>query len=107
MAETIPDEIVCFLLRKTSLTLTEIGKLGILQVMKIYNEVMLQENQERWESQYNLAYLVSHIHNAMPRGRNSKIWKVEDFYNIPRPSHKKEIVKDNLAEKLGIKMPED
>ncbi len=103
----VSDEIVCFLLRKTSLALEDIGKLGIIQLMKIYNEVVFQENQERWDSQYNLAYLVSHIHNAMPKGRNSKIWKVEDFYSVKRPTRNKEDKKGTLAEKLGIRVPEE
>lgn len=101
----LTNEQIVYLLRKTSLTRTEIGKLGPAQAIVILNEVYLQEAQDHWRQQHNLATLVATIYNTIPRGRAAKALTAADFIGeMPSRQPTKDRAME-LAEKHGIRLP--
>ena len=101
-------EAICYLLRKTSLTRTEIGKLKPEQLAAIIKEVSYQENQEEYRKQHNLATLLAAIYNTIPRKRGSKVLKASDFLSGDMPTREGKRPDSNveiLAKQKGIILP--
>ena len=106
MAVLTTEQIV-YLLRKTSLTRFEIGRLSPSQAVVILNEVYLQESQDHWRQQYNLATLLAAIYNTIPKRRGGKVLTADDFIGaMPAKEPKKDRIIE-LAEKHGIQIPEE
>jgi len=98
-------EQLVYIVRKTSLTLEDIGKFSPRQAIDFFKELLQQEQEDKYELYTILNTLLSVIHNA-PISK-PRIMKPNDFYQIKR--HKRqEIQKDlltSLCEKKGIKLP--
>jgi hypothetical protein len=105
----ISNESICYLLRKTTLTLEQIGKLSPIQFNSIVAEVSFQESIEQHNTQLIVANLLAAIYNTIPRKRGSKTYKANDFLKGESPQR---IIKetksiDELAEARGIKLPKE
>lgn len=102
-------EAIVYLLRKTSLTLQNIGKLTPNQFNEIVKEVFHQESIDEYKRQHSVASLMAAIYNTIPRKRGSKTYKANDFLKgeIPNrnPEPKQEISLEKLAKEKGIKLP--
>jgi hypothetical protein len=99
-------ETICYLLRKTSLTRTEIGKLTPEQFSEIVKEVGFQESVEDYRNQYNVALIASAIYNTIPRRKGSKAVKISDLLQGEMPTRGEKIdTFDDLAETRGVKSP--
>lgn len=100
-------EAICYLLRKTSLARSEIGKLTPNQFSEIVKEISYQESVDEYRKQHSVASLLAAIYNTIPRKRGSKILKAEDFLkgNIPERNSKPEDSLETMADKRGIKLP--
>lgn len=102
---------IAFLLRKTNVTLEEIGKLSIVQFQKLYAEVSFQESVSEYQSASYVANILAAIANTIPR-KTSKIYKAKDFmaFKEPRrtgadapPDERAEL--EALATKFKIRLP--
>lgn len=60
-------EAICYLLRKTSLTLQDIGKLTPAKFKAILEEVYYQESVDNYIQMQHLASLLAAIYNTIPR----------------------------------------
>ena len=98
-------EIICYLLRKTSLTRTEIGKLNPEQLNAIIKEVYFQESIEEYKRQHGIASILAAIYNTIPRKRGSKVFKASDFLQGEAPTRNKENELEQLASKHNVKLP--
>lgn len=104
----LTNEQIVYLLRKTTLTRSEIGNLSPIQAVAILNEVYLQESQEIYREQHNLANLLAAIYNTIPRSRGGKVFHASDFLNSSMPGRETDKKVDELqdkASKKGIKLP--
>ena len=101
------SEEIVYLLRKTSLTLMDIGKLSPLQFNEIIKEVNYQESVDTYREQHSVASLLAAIYNTIPRKRGSKVFKAEDFLSggMPERNPKPEDSLETLANQRGIKLP--
>ncbi len=103
--------LIVYLLRKTSLSLHEIKALKLAQLREIHDEVVFQENSERYETLTNVAHILAAIANTVPR-KERKGFTVKDFLKAKPPrrlGEKAEIdtgeeIKE-LAKRFGIKLP--
>ena len=99
------NEEIVYLLRKTNLTLREIGKLSPAKFSAILKEVSYQENIDEYRRQHSVALLLAAIYNTIPRQQGSKILKASDFLQkMPERNAKKDSL-DKMAEDRGIKLP--
>ena len=99
-------ELVVYLLRKTTLTRTEIGRLTPSQFNEIIKEVYFQESVEEWRRQHSAASILAAIYNTIPRKRGAKIFKASDFLgDAPERNPKQADSLDKLAESRGVKLP--
>ena len=99
-------EAIVYLLRKTSLTRNEIGKLTPAQLNAIIQEVSFQESIEEYRKQHGLATILAAIYNTIPRKRGSKIFKANDFLSSEMPTRNKpQNELEQLASKHNIKLP--
>ena len=100
-------EAICYLLRKTNLTRSEIGKLSPAQFAEILRETLYQESIDEYRRQYGLAALLSAIYNTIPRKRGSKANKPSDFLkgDMPQRDAPPEIDLEELVAKRGIRLP--
>ena len=99
-------EAVCYLLRKTSLTRSEIGKLTPAQLNAIIKEVSFQESVDEYRKQHGLATILAAIYNTIPRKRGSKVLKASDFLSGEMPTRNKpQNELEELASKHNIKLP--
>ena len=99
-------EAIIYLLRKTSLTRTEIGKLKPAQLNAIIKEVYFQESQEEYRKAFAIASIMAAIYNTIPRKRGSKVLKASDFLTSEMPTRNKpENELEQLASKHDIKLP--
>ncbi len=98
---------IVYLLRKTNLTRSEIGKLTIPQFNEILKELYYQESVDTYYQQYSVASLLAAIYNTIPRKRGSKTFKASDFLQGDAPQHnlKPQDSLDKIAEDRGIKLP--
>ena len=97
-------EAVVYLLRKTSLTRDEIGKLTSSQANEILKELYFQELVEEYKNQYSVASLLAAIYNTIPR-KSGKAYSPKTFLNTEMPTRDHKVDLEELAEKKGIKLP--
>jgi hypothetical protein len=101
-------EVICYLLRKTSLTRTEIGKLNPEQLNAIVKEVYYQESCEEYSRTYEIASLLAAIYNTIPQKAGHKALTAKDFISSEPPSREGKRPDTNveiLAQKKGIILP--
>ena len=101
------NEAICYLLRKTSLNRTEIGKLKPDQLQAIVKEVYYQEAVESYREAHATASILAAIYNTIPR-KSHKALKAKDFLTGEMPTRepkKPEINIDILAKQKGIILP--
>ncbi len=100
-------EAIVYLLRKTNLTRSEMGKLSLSQFNEILKEVYFQESVDRWERIHELSILLSTIHNAPIQVKHPKFSKEEDYFkgDIPVRNPKPQDSLDKMAADKGIKLP--
>ena len=96
-----------YLLRKTSLTRSEIGKLKPEQYWAILKELYFQESIDEYRRQYSTASILAAIYNTIPRKSGYKPLTAKDFLSgdIPTRDGKQPSPVDELAIKKGIKIP--
>ena len=96
-----------YLMRKTSLTRSEIGKLNPAQYASILREVYFQESVDNYRNQYTTASLLAAIYNTIPRKSGHKALTAKDFLSgdMPTRDGKQPSPVDELAKKKGIKIP--
>jgi len=103
-------ELECYLLRKTSLTLQDIGKLTPIQFNAIVKEVNFQESIEDYQRQHSVASILAAIYNTIPRKQGSKVYTAKDFLNTQMPVRGGQPTDSNvdaLARKKGIILPNE
>ena len=101
-------EIICYLLRKTSLTRTEIGKLKPEQLQAIVKEVSFQESVENYREQYSVASILAAIYNTIPQKAGHKPLTAKDFLSSDMPTREGKRPDSNveiLAKQKGIILP--
>lgn len=100
-------EAVVYLLRKTNLTRSEIGKLTPSQFQEILKETSFQESVDNYRNQYSIATLLAAIYNTIPRKSGSKTLQAKDFLSgdMPVRGGKKLTDVDILAKEKGIVLP--
>uniref|UniRef100_A0A6M3IPI8 Uncharacterized protein n=1 Tax=viral metagenome TaxID=1070528 RepID=A0A6M3IPI8_9ZZZZ len=101
------NEAIIYLLRKTSLTRTEIGKLKPEQLNAVIKEVLYQEAVEEYQRQYSVASIMAAIYNTIPR-KSRKVFQAKDFLkgDIPtREPKRPNINVEVLAKQKGIILP--
>ena len=98
---------IVYLLRKTNLTLRDIGKLTPSQFNEIIKEVGYQESVDTYREQHSVASLLAAIYNTIPRRRGSKVYQASDFLSgeMPIRNPKPQDSLDKIAEDRGIKLP--
>lgn len=103
----ILTESIVYLLRKTNLTLREIGKLTPAQFNEIIKEVVYQESVDEYRRQHSVASLMAAIYNTIPRKRGSKVFKADDFLQgrMPERNPKPQDSLDKMAQDKGVKLP--
>lgn len=103
------NEAVIYLLRKTSLTLKEIGGLTPNQFAQILKEIQYQEAVETYERQYEVASILSAIYTTIPQ-KHPKRYKPSDFLKTEPPQRigtkKVKGIKNSLKDK-GIEFPKE
>ncbi len=99
-------EAVCYLLRKTSLTRSEIGKLKPEQLNAILKEVSFQESVEEYRRIHEVASILAAIYNTIPR-KNRKSLTASDFLkgDIPTRVKRPDTNVEILAKQKGIILP--
>jgi len=102
---------IAFLLRKTSLTLTEIRHLGLKQFQEILEEVSFQESVAEYQTGTYVASLLATIANTIPR-KGGRGYRVDDFIGMKKPARRTAGAEDNqkaeleaLAARFGVKLP--
>jgi hypothetical protein len=102
----VNNEGIVYLLRKTSLTRSEIGKLTPPQFNEILSEVYFQESVDEWRRQHSIASIMAAIYNTIPKKRGTKACKASDFLagEVPTRNPKADTL-ETLAEKQGIRLP--
>ena len=100
-------ELVVYLLRKTNLTRSEIGKLTPAQFNAILKEVSYQESVDNYRNQYSIASLLAAIYNTIPQKSGHKALAAKDFLSgdMPTRDGKQPSPVDELARRKGIKLP--
>ena len=99
-------EIIVYLLRTTSLTRSEIGKLSPDQLNAIIKEVYYQESVDEYRRQHSIATILAAIYNTIPRKRGSKVLKASDFLSGEMPTRNKpQNELEQLASKHNVKLP--
>ena len=101
-------ESICYLLRKTSLTRTEIGKLKPDQLNAIIKEVYYQESVDEYRKQHGIASLLAAIYNTIPQKPGHKPLTAKDFLSGDMPSREGKKPDTNveiLAKQKGIILP--
>ncbi len=100
-------EAIVYLLRKTSLTRSEIGKLKPDQLNTIVKEVYFQESVEEYRRIHEVASILAAIYNTIPR-KNRKALTANDFLKGDMPTRegkRPDINVEILAKQKGIILP--
>jgi len=97
-------EAICYLLRKTSLTRSEIGKLKPGQLNAIVKEVYFQESVDEYRKMHSVASILAAIYNTIPR-KNRRALQASDFLKGDIPTREKRPVIEILAKQKGIILP--
>jgi len=101
------NEAIVYLLRKTSLTRTEIGKLKPVQFNALIKEVAYQESVDEYRRQHGLANILAAVYNTIPR-KSRKPLTAKDFLSGDMPTREEkrpDISIEILANQKGIKLP--
>lgn len=103
---------VAYLLRKTSMTLTEIRGMDKDGYREMVEEVLFQESTEIYTTALYVGNILAAILNTVPRKTN-KTYQASDFLNIKEPrrvgpdgvilNDKEQL--ELLAKRFGIKLP--
>ena len=105
---TLNTEAICYLLRKTSLTRTEIGKLKPDQLKAIIKEVYYQESVDEYRKQHGIASILAAIYNTIPQKPGHKALTAKDFLSGDMPTREGKRPDSNveiLAKQKGIILP--
>ena len=102
-------EAIVYLMRKTNLTRSEIGKLSPKQFNEILSELYFQESVDEWRKMNSVANILAAIYNTIPRKKGSQPIKAKDFLGTEMPERhiKQEKTVDQMAEDKGIKLPKE
>ena len=106
--KTLNTESICYLLRKTSLTRTEIGKLKPEQLNAIVKEVSYQESVDEYRHAHEIASLLAAIYNTIPQKAGHKPLTAKDFLSGDMPTREGKKIDSELeilAQKKGIVLP--
>ena len=101
-------EAICYLLRKTSLTRSEIGKLKPDQLNAIIKEVYYQESVDEYRKMHSVASILAAIYNTIPQKPGHKALTAKDFLSGDMPTREGKRPDTNteiLAKKKGIILP--
>ena len=101
-------EAIVYLLRKTSLTRSEIGKLKPDQLNAIIREVSFQESVEEYRKQHGIASILAAIYNTIPQKPGHKALTAKDFLAGDMPTREGKRPDTNieiLAKRKGIILP--
>ena len=100
-------EAIVYLLRKTNLTRSEIGKLSPTQFNEILKEVYYQESVDEYRKMHSTASILAAIYNTIPQKSGHKALTAKDFLSgdMPTRDGKQPSPVDELARKKGIKIP--
>ena len=101
-------EAICYLLRKTSLTRTEIGKLKPDQFQAIVKEVYFQESIDEYRKMHSVASILAAIYNTIPQKPGHKALTAKDFLSGDMPTRdgkKPDTNVEILAKQKGIILP--
>ena len=101
-------EVICYLLRKTSLTRSEIGKLKPDQLNAIVKEVYFQESVDEYRKAHAIASILAAIYNTIPQKPGHKALMAKDFLNGDMPTREGKRPDTNveiLAKQKGIILP--
>ncbi len=100
-----------FLLRKTSLTVEDIGKLGLKQFQDLLEEVYYQEAAAEYQTVMYLGNILAGIANTVHR-KNNRTYKAEDIIKVKPPKRASEQGKasdkeelEALAQRFDIRLP--
>lgn len=101
------NEDIVYLLRKTSLTRTEIGKLKPDQLNAIIKEVYYQESVDEYRKAHAIASILAAIYNTIPQRPGHKALTAKDFLSGEPPSRgkKPDTNVEILAKEKGIILP--
>ncbi len=101
------NESIVYLLRKTSLTRNEIGKLTTSQFNEILKETYFQESVEEYRKQHSIASLLAAIYNTIPQKSGHKPLTAKDFLHGDMPTRNKQPDTniETLSKQKGIKLP--
>jgi len=101
-------EAICYLLRKTSLTRSEIGKLKPVQLNAIIKEVYFQESVDEYRKMHSVASILAAIYNTIPQKPGHKALTAKDFLTGDMPTRegkRPDTNVDILAKQKGIILP--
>lgn len=101
-------EAIVYLLRKTSLTRTEIGELKPDQFNAILKEVVYQESVESYRHAHEIASILAAIYNTIPQKPGHKALTAKDFLSGDMPTREGKRPDTNveiLAKQKGIILP--
>ena len=101
-------EAIVYLLRKTSLTRTEIGKLKPDQLQSIVKEVYFQESVDEYRKMHSVASILAAIYNTIPQKPGHKALTAKDFLSGEMPTREGKRPDSNidiLAKQKGIILP--
>ena len=101
-------EAIVYLLRKTSLTRSEIGKLKTDQLNAIVKEVYYQESVDEYRKMHSVASILAAIYNTIPQKPGHKALTAKDFLNGDMPTRegkRPDTNVDILAKQKGIILP--
>ena len=102
-------EAIVYLLRKTSLTRSEIGKLKPDQLKTIIKEVYFQESVDEYRKMHSVASILAAIYNTIPR-KNRRTLTAKDFLSGDIPTREGKLADTNvdiLAKRKGIILPKE
>ena len=101
-------EAIVYLLRKTSLTRSEIGKLKPDQLQAIVKEVSYQESVDEYRKMHSVASILAAIYNTIPQKPGHKALTSKDFLSGDMPTREGKRPDSNieiLAKQKGIILP--
>ena len=101
--------LVVYLLRKTSLTITDIKLMRLPQIMELFDEVKFQEASDDYATATYLAHILAGIANTIPT-KSGRGHKASEFLTSEPPVRggktgtTKQAI-EGMAEKVGITLP--
>jgi hypothetical protein len=104
----LSNEGIVYLLRKTSLTRSEIGKLKPDQLQTIVKELYYQESVDEYRKMHSVASILAAIYNTIPQKPGHKALTAKDFLTGDMPTREGKRPDSNieiLAKQKGIILP--